>query len=147
MEHELLLHPDTLMKILRGSDIRIAKTSKRLGIVYGCQDTTMLEGDLKNLAVFKDLGVRICQPTYNVRNLMGDGCIEKADGGLSKLGYDFVAEMNRLRLSARPEPCRTADHRGRHRGFESSGRHYAHRLPHARGLAAQHPRFRIARLG
>lgn len=97
-ERELQLHPDALMKILRGSDIQMAKTSKRLGIVYGCQDTTMLEGDLKNLAVFKDLGVRICQPTYNIRNLMGDGCIERADGGLSKLGYDFVAEMNRLRL-------------------------------------------------
>jgi membrane dipeptidase len=98
LEHELLLHPDALMKILRGSDIQTAKTSKRLGIVYGCQDTTMLEADLKNLAVFRDLGVRIVQPTYNVRNLMGDGCIEAADGGLSKMGYDFVAEMNRLKL-------------------------------------------------
>ena len=58
----------------------------------------MLEGDLKNLSVFKDLGVRVVQPTYNVRNLMGDGCIEKSDGGLSKLGYDFIAEMNRLKL-------------------------------------------------
>jgi membrane dipeptidase len=98
VEHELTLHPDALVKILRGADIQAAKTSKRLGIVYGCQDTTMLEGDLKNLSVFKDLGVRIVQPTYNVRNLMGDGCIEKADGGLSKMGYDFVAEMNRLNL-------------------------------------------------
>jgi membrane dipeptidase len=98
MEQELLLHPDALMKILRGRDIQAAKASKRLGIVYGCQDTTMLEADLKNLAVFADLGVRIVQPTYNVRNLMGDGCIEKADGGLSKLGYDFVADVNRLKL-------------------------------------------------
>ena len=98
IEHELLLHPDALMKVLRGQDIQAAKASKRLGIVYGCQDTTMLEGDLKNLSVFKDLGVRIVQPTYNVRNLMGDGCIEKSDGGLSKLGYDFIAEMNRLKL-------------------------------------------------
>jgi membrane dipeptidase len=98
VEHELMLHPDALMKILRGQDIQAAKASKRLGIVYGCQDTTMLEGDLKNLSVFKDLGVRIVQPTYNIRNLMGDGCIEKADGGLSKMGYDFVAEMNRLKL-------------------------------------------------
>jgi membrane dipeptidase len=48
--------------------------------------------------VFADLGVRIVQPTYNIRNLMGDGCIEKADGGLSKMGYDFIAEMNRLKL-------------------------------------------------
>jgi membrane dipeptidase len=98
VERELLLHPDVLMKILRGQDIQTAKASKRFGIVYGCQDTTMLEGDLKNLSVFRDLGVRIVQPTYNVRNLMGDGCIEKADGGLSKMGYDFVAEMNRLKL-------------------------------------------------
>jgi membrane dipeptidase len=98
IEHELLLHPDALMKVLRGQDIQTAKASKRLGIIYGCQDTTMLEGDLKNLSVFKGLSVRVVQPTYNVRNLMGDGCIEKADGGLSKLGYDFVAEMNRLKL-------------------------------------------------
>ena len=98
VEHELRLHPDALMKILSGPDIQAAKASKRLGIVYGCQDTTMLEADLKNLAVFADLGVRIVQPTYNIRNLMGDGCIEKADGGLSKMGYDFIAEMNRLKL-------------------------------------------------
>jgi membrane dipeptidase len=98
MEHELALHPDILMRIVRGADIQAAKSTRRLGIIYGCQDTTMLEGDLKNLAVFADLGVRIVQPTYNVRNLMGDGCIEKADGGLSKLGYDFIAQMNRLSL-------------------------------------------------
>src|ERR1700743_85242 len=98
LEHEIARHPDALMKIVRGSDIKVAKSTKRLGIVYGCQDTTMLEADLKNLAVFGDLGVRIVQPTYNIRNLMGDGSIEKADGGLSKMGYDFIAEMNRLHL-------------------------------------------------
>ncbi len=98
VEHDLTAHPDFLMKILRGADIQAAKTTKRLGIIYGCQDVTMLEGDLAKLAVFADLGVRIVQPTYNTRNLMGDGCMEKADGGLSKKGYDFIAEMNRLNL-------------------------------------------------
>ena len=98
LERELTLHPDALMKVVRGRDIQTAKTTKRVGIVYGCQDTTMLEADLKNLRVFANLGVRIVQPTYNVRNLMGDGCIEKADGGLSKMGHDFIAEMNKLNL-------------------------------------------------
>ena len=97
-EYEFNAHPDLLLRVRSGADIQFAKSSKRLGIVYGCQDTTMLEGDLKNLKVFSDLGVRIVQPTYNVRNLMGDGCIETADGGLSKLGYEFIAEMNRLHL-------------------------------------------------
>jgi membrane dipeptidase len=98
LEHEIAKHPDALMRVVRGADIKAAKSTKRLGIVYGCQDTTMLESDLKNLSVFADLGVRIVQPTYNIRNLMGDGCIEKADGGLSKMGYEFIAQMNRLKL-------------------------------------------------
>jgi membrane dipeptidase len=97
-EHDLQAHPDLLMKVFKGADIQSAKSSHRLGIIYGCQDTTMLEGDLTKLAVFADLGVRIVQPTYNRRNIIGDGCMEKADGGLSKMGYDFVAEMNRLNL-------------------------------------------------
>ena len=98
VEHELAAHPDFLVKIARAADLQSAKATRRLGIIYGCQDTTMLEGDLAKLAVFADLGVRIVQPTYNTRNLMGDGCMEKADGGLSKMGYDLVAEMNRLNL-------------------------------------------------
>ncbi len=98
VEHEFTAHPDLLMKVLRGVDIRTAKATRRVGVIYGCQDVTMLEGDLKKLAVFADLGVRIVQPTYNTRTLMGDGCLEKADGGLSKMGFDFIAEMNRLNL-------------------------------------------------
>jgi microsomal dipeptidase-like Zn-dependent dipeptidase len=43
IEHELTLHPDFLMKILRGADIQSAKESRRLGVIYGCQDTTMLD--------------------------------------------------------------------------------------------------------
>lgn len=98
VEHELMAHPDFLMKVVRGADIQTAKASKRLGVIYGCQDTTMLEGDVARLAVFADLGVRIVQPTYNTRNLIGDGCMEKADGGLSKMGYDFIAQVNKLNL-------------------------------------------------
>jgi len=98
MEHELSAHPDVFLKVLRAKDLGEAKVSRRLGLIYGCQDTTMLDGDLKRLSMFHDLGLRICQPTYNRRNLIGDGCLEKGDGGLSRLGLDFVAEVNRLRI-------------------------------------------------
>src|SRR5262249_18348244 len=40
----------------------------------------------------------IVQPTYNRRNLMGDGCLETADGGLSMLGHELIAEINRLNV-------------------------------------------------
>jgi membrane dipeptidase len=98
IERELALHEDLFLKVLRGRDLRHAKDSGRVGLIYDFQDTSMLEGDLKRLAVFQALGLRICQPTYNVRNQIGDGCLEDADGGLSRLGYEFVAEVNRLKI-------------------------------------------------
>jgi membrane dipeptidase len=98
MEREIAAHPDVFLKVLGGAGLLQAKATHRTGLIMGCQDTTMLEGDLQRLAVFHDRGVRICQPTYNRRNLMGDGCMEKADGGLSQLGHEFVSEINRLRI-------------------------------------------------
>jgi membrane dipeptidase len=97
-EYEISARPDLFLKVLRGGDLKLAKSSGRMGLIFGFQDTSMLEGDLKRLAVFHDLGLRICQPTYNVRNLMGDGCLEPADGGLSNLGRQFIGEVNRLHI-------------------------------------------------
>jgi membrane dipeptidase len=98
VERELAAHPDLFLKVLRASDLSLAKTSGRMGLIYGFQDTSMLDGDLSRLSIFHDLGLRICQVTYNRRNLMGDGCMESADAGLSRLGLEFIAEVNRLRI-------------------------------------------------
>ncbi len=98
VEYEIAAHPDLFMKVLRAGDLKLAKSSGRMGLIYGFQDTSMLDGDLKRLEVFHNLGLRICQPTYNVRNLMGDGCLEPADGGLSNLGRQFIGEVNRLHI-------------------------------------------------
>ncbi|HEY0745721.1 MAG TPA: membrane dipeptidase [Steroidobacteraceae bacterium] len=96
MDHEITSHPEVFVKVLRASDLKLAKSTGRMGLVFGFQDTSMLDGELKRLALFHDLGLRVCQPTYNRRNLIGDGCLEVADGGLSRLGYEFVTEVNRL---------------------------------------------------
>jgi len=79
-----------IMKILSGRDLTAAKTSGRMGFIYGFQDTSPLDGQLDRLAMFQALGLRIVQPCYNRRNLMGDGCLEPADGGLSTLGRELI---------------------------------------------------------
>ncbi len=55
-----------------------------------------VENALYYLTVFYQLGVRMMHLTYNRRNLLGDGCAEPADGGLSDLGRAVIAEMNRV---------------------------------------------------
>lgn len=98
VERELGEHPDYFLKVQRASDLTLAKSTGRMGLIFGFQDTSMLEGDLHRLEMFHGLGLRICQPTYNRRNLMGDGCLEAADGGLSQLGLELIGELNRLHV-------------------------------------------------
>ena len=73
-----------------------AKEMGRLGIVFGFQDTTPFEGELEPVETFLDLGVKVTQLTYNVRNLVGDGCLEPANGGLTRYGHRVVERMNEL---------------------------------------------------
>jgi membrane dipeptidase len=91
---QIAAHPDTLMKLTRGTQIEDAKRNGRLGIFFGFQDTTMYGDNLDRFEVFHDLGVRIVQLTYNRRNLMGDGCLEPGNAGLSRLGRDMLAKVN-----------------------------------------------------
>ena len=55
--------------------------------------------DPKSLLLWKQLGLRICQLTYNEQNLLGAGCLERHDGGLSQLGRVMVREMERYGIT------------------------------------------------
>ena len=77
-------------------DIRKAKEESRVGIIFGFQNSSPIEDDLDLVEVFHRLGVRAIQITYNDLNLVGAGCYERQDVGLSQFGVDLVAEMNRL---------------------------------------------------
>jgi membrane dipeptidase len=91
---EIAAHPDTLMRFRDARDFAEAKRSGRLAIIYGFQDATPFGEDLDRLDTFVDLGVRIVQLTYNRRNLVGDGCLEPGDAGLSLFGRELVERMN-----------------------------------------------------
>ncbi len=55
-----------------------------------------VEEELAVLPLFYELGCRMMHLTYNRRNMLGDGCAEPSDAGLSDLGRRAIAEMNRL---------------------------------------------------
>ncbi len=52
--------------------------------------------ELSYIRIFFELGIRMMHVTYNRRNMLGDGCAESANGGLSDLGRAAIAEMNRV---------------------------------------------------
>lgn len=52
--------------------------------------------ELKYVRIFYQLGIRMMHVTYQRRNMLGDGCGETANGGLSEFGRQAVAEMNRV---------------------------------------------------
>jgi membrane dipeptidase len=93
-EREIDTHPDALMRIKSAADLERAKKEGKLGIVYGFQDATPLGDDPDRVTLFSRFGVRVIQLTYNRRNLLGDGCLEPANAGLSRLGAQVVERMN-----------------------------------------------------
>jgi membrane dipeptidase len=95
-EGELARHPDTFLAIRGAGDLETARSSGRVGLVYGLQDGVAFHDDLSRLAVLHRFGLRIIQPTYNLRNLLGDGCLEPAGAGLSRAGQESIRRMNAL---------------------------------------------------
>jgi membrane dipeptidase len=110
-DNEILANPGVLTKFHDARDLTEAKRSGRLAIIYGFQDTTPFGEDLERLDTFRSLGVRIVQLTYNRRNLVGDGCLEPGDAGLSQFGRELVERMNAHRVLVDLSHCgrRTTD--------------------------------------
>lgn len=87
---------DLIMPATSAAEIELAKARDRTAIIFGFQNASPLEDDLGLVEVFHALGVRIIQLTYNNQSLVGGGCYEKQDGGLTRFGRQVVREMNRL---------------------------------------------------
>lgn len=51
--------------------------------------------ELAWIRLFFQLGIRMMHLTYNRRNVLGDGCAEPGNAGISDLGRAAIAEMNR----------------------------------------------------
>ena len=60
------------------------------------QEWNSVTDELAYIRLFFQLGIRMMHLTYNRRNVLGDGCAEAANGGISELGRAAIAEMNRV---------------------------------------------------
>ncbi|HWM70157.1 MAG TPA: membrane dipeptidase [Steroidobacteraceae bacterium] len=91
------VHPDVFMQVRRPGDFATAKRDNKLGIIFSFEGVGMLEGKLDRIELFRQLGVRVMQLSYNNTSVFGSGVMVSADSsGLTELGHAAVAKMNEL---------------------------------------------------
>lgn len=88
----------TLKLATSAADIRHAKREGKIALVLITQAADMIEKDLKRVGILYRLGFRVLGICYTFANLLGCGCGELRDGGVTFLGKDFIAAVNELPL-------------------------------------------------
>ncbi|GAA3692423.1 dipeptidase [Arthrobacter ginkgonis] len=93
---DLVAANDQLVAIARnGKDIREITASGRTALLLGFQNTSAMQGRIRFVELFAELGVRVFQLTYNTQNDVGSSCYEGIDAGLTRYGREIVGELNR----------------------------------------------------
>ena len=87
---------DNMAIILNTHDVEQAHREVKHGLIIDFQDTIPFGSDLRRIELFYNLGLRVVQLTYNLRNLVGDGCLETHKSGLSYFGREVVQRLNEL---------------------------------------------------
>jgi len=106
------MYPGYFTQVRVAGDFARAKAEGKLGIILSFESTEMLQGRLESLELFRDLGVRVMQLSYNRKSPFAAGVMEPEGGGLTPLGRQAVAEMNRLGIAidlSHANPATTAE--------------------------------------
>jgi microsomal dipeptidase-like Zn-dependent dipeptidase len=89
-------HADLILPGRDGRDLEAARASSRTAIFLGLQNPMPIEDDLGLVEILHQLGIRFAQLTYNNQSLLGCGWMEANDTGVTRMGREVIAEMNRL---------------------------------------------------
>jgi membrane dipeptidase len=93
--------PGLVSKAITASDIEKAKREGQHCLVLTgngiplTQDWVSVPDEFRFVRIFKQLGIRMMHVTYNRRNMLGDGCAEPSNAGLSDFGNAAIRELNR----------------------------------------------------
>lgn len=90
--------PDLIVPGRTAEDVRRADTDGRTAIIFGFQNCSPIEDDIGLVEICHQLGARFMQLSYNNQSLLATGCYEENDPGITRMGRQVIAEMNRVGL-------------------------------------------------
>jgi membrane dipeptidase len=89
-------HPAYFAQVRVPGDMQRAKSEGKMGIILSFESADMHEGRVERIELFRNLGVRIMQLSYNRKSPFAAGIMEPNGGGLTELGHKAVKKMNEL---------------------------------------------------
>ena len=104
-ENKIKSNSNKLILAKSSKDFYSAKEEGKTGVLLGFQNATMIENSIENIESLYKAGTRWIQLTYNQRNLLGDGCTERTNAGLSDFGIEAVKEMNNIGIMIDVSHC------------------------------------------
>jgi len=87
-------HPDHFRQIRTVADIAAAKRERQLGIIFSFESATCLEDKIDRIDLFRNLGVRVMQLSYNTPSPFGAGVMSPPESTLTDLGREAITRMN-----------------------------------------------------
>lgn len=95
-----------LRKVTTPEDARRVVEDGHVGVIPNTQNLgAAIDGDVGEIERLYDFGLRIAQLTYNSQNLIGAGCTDRVDGGLSTHGVEAVRTCNDLGMAIDLSHC------------------------------------------
>ena len=88
--------PDLIFQGFTAGDVTRARETGRTAIFFGAQNPSPIEDDIGLVEVLHRLGLRFMQLSYNNQSLLATGAYEAEDPGLTRMGREVIAEMNRV---------------------------------------------------
>ncbi|MDF2764734.1 MAG: rane dipeptidase family protein, partial [Rhodospirillales bacterium] len=91
-------HADLIFHGRTAADVVKAQREGRTAIFFGFQNCSPIEDDIGLVEICHQLGARFMQLSYNNQSLLASGCYEAEDSGITRMGREVIAEMNRVGL-------------------------------------------------
>lgn len=129
---------DYFTRIDSAGDLKRVKKSGKVGVILGIQNSEHFRRP-DDVDLFRGLGQRVSQLTYNARNLIGNGSTERRDEGISDFGIAIIERMNKAGMAVDVSHCgdrTTLD------AFEISKKPVLITHSNCRALVPGHPRLK-----
>ncbi|WP_330184527.1 dipeptidase [Nocardia sp. NBC_01503] len=96
---------DGRFRLVETIDDAVDPDPDSIALAFDLEDSGPLGGELDNVKMFYDLGVRSLLPSYNYANAAGCGCLDSVDTGLTGYGRDLIRMLNEVGVFADGSHC------------------------------------------